>query len=381
MKYLYISTSSFFDTDFPLLKSLKGKTKLTCLFLMYPDSLKATLIEIAKGYPRTGIFKATDIYPEFAYYKDCLDLEHTYILNRTSRNKLSVSNILSYFQLIYFVAKGNFSAIYSTIMIQVIDWPLYLFAKKINQVFHDPIPHSSTNVEKNKKMYKIMIDRVKSCIIFNHFTRQEFIDTFSIPENKVYVSQLGLNDLFLNFTTDKSKNKDYILFWGRIEPYKGIEYLLEAMVETHKRFPNTKLIVAGRGKIYFDDTPYKGLDYITFDNRFLSVSELADLVRNCKYVVCPYKDATQSGVITTAFAFYKPVIGTNVGAIPEYVKDKQFGVIVPPCNSMALARAICTLEENKNIVDEYSRNIQTYYSQGEGSWKKIADNLLKHLSK
>ena len=153
------------------------------------------------------------------------------------------------------------------------------------------------------------------------------------------------------------------------------------MVETHKRFPNTKLIVAGRGKIYFDDTPYKGLDYITFDNRFLSVSELADLVRNCKYVVCPYKDATQSGVITTAFAFYKPVIGTNVGAIPEYVKDKQFGVIVPPCNSMALARAICTLEENKNIVDEYSRNIQTYYSQGEGSWKKIADNLLKHLSK
>lgn len=98
-------------------------------------------------------------------------------------------------------------------------------------------------------------------------------------EHKVYVSKLGLNNLFLNFTTTNESEKDYILFWGRIEPYKGVEYLFEAMIEVHKKFPKTKLIVAGQGKIYFDYKPYKNLDYITFDNRFLSVSELADLVK------------------------------------------------------------------------------------------------------
>lgn len=381
MKLLYLSTSSFFDTDFPLIKHLKVNAEVTSLFFMYPDSLKATMIEIDKHCPKTGIFKAIDVYPEFGAYADCLDLEHTYVLNRVNRNKLSMANIVSYFQLICFILKVKADSIYSTIIFHVIDWPLFLFAKKVNSAFHDPIPHSSSNVEKNKKMYKQMIDCVKSCVIFNSCTKQEFIETFNIPEKNVYISKLGLNDLFLNFTTDKKVNYEYILFWGRIEPYKGIEYLLEAMVEVHKHFPDTKLVIAGRGKVYFDDQPYKNLDYISFDNRFLSVSELANLVKNCKYVVCPYKDATQSGVVTTAFAFDKPVIGTNVGAIPEYVQHEKFGIIVPPCDSKSLAEAIMKLEVDSDYINQLSSNIHRYYSKGEGNWNAIADNLLNHLSK
>lgn len=381
MRILYLSTSSFFDTDFPLLKALKNKAKVTSLFFMYPDNLKATMIEIDRPFPKTGIFKAIDVYPEFVTYSDCLDLDRTFVLNRVSRNKMSLANIVSYFQLIYFILKIKADTIYSTVIFHVIDWPMFLFAKKVNSAFHDPIPHSSTNVEKNKKMYKQMTDRVKSCVIFNSCTKQEFVDTFSIPEKKVFVSKLGLNDLFLNFTTGKVAEEDYILFWGRIEPYKGVEYLLEAMLEVHRFSPNTKLVVAGRGKIYFDDEQYKNLDYISFDNRFLSVSELADLVKNCKYVVCPYKDATQSGVITTAFAFAKPVIGTNVGAIPEYVQNEKFGIIVPPCDSKSLADAIIKFEDNPAYVSQLSSNIYKYYSEGDGSWDRIADNLLNHLIK
>lgn len=380
-KLLYLSTSSFFDTDFPLLKSLGKKIDVTCLFLMYPNNIKATLIEISKPFPKTGIFKAVDIYPEFKKYEDCFNLDKTFILNRTNRKKMSLANIISYFQLILFIVKNNFSSIYSTIIFHSIDWPLYLFSKKINSAFHDPIPHSSTNVDKNKRMYKYMIDKVKSCIIFNSSTKQEFIETFNIPKNKVFVSKLGLNDLFPKFAEGSIQEKNYILFWGRIEPYKGIEYLLEAMLEVHKYFPNAKLVVAGSGKIYFDDKLYKNLEYITFDNRFLSVCELANLVKNCKYVVCPYKDATQSGVITTAFAFNKPVIGTNVGAIPEYVKDEKFGFIVPPCDSVSLANAIMRMEKDVNNIMRFSSNIHEYYSKGKGSWDKISDNLISHLSK
>ncbi len=378
-RLLYISSPSFFDTDFPLIKRLKEKIKTDCLFIIYPDNLKATMIELDKIYPKTGIFLAKDIYPEFMQYSDCLNLDHTYILNRVSRNKISVSNIISYLSLILFLLKHKSDAIYTTIIYHVIDWPLYLFSKKTYSAFHDPIPHSSTNVTKNFQMYQRQIDKVKKCVIFNSFTKDEFIHKFKIGNDKVYISQIGLNDLISKFKSENNigHSKPYILFWGRIEPYKGIEYLLEAMIQVHKKYPNLNLVVAGRGKIYFDDKPYKDLDYINFDNRFLSLTELANLIDGCKYVVCPYKDATQSGVITTAFAFNKPVIGTNVGAIPEYVKDGQLGIIIPPCNSKALASVIEKIESDSLLYAYLTKNIEDYYQQNDGNWKNISDNLIK----
>ncbi|MDD3138102.1 MAG: glycosyltransferase family 4 protein [Lachnospiraceae bacterium] len=337
------------------------------------------MIEIDNIYPKTGIFKAIDIYPEFFEYSDCLDLNKTFILNRVSRNKKTISNIVSYFSLILFLLRHKADFIYTTIIFHVIDWPLYMFTNKIFSAFHDPIPHSSTNVAKNIQMYQHQINKVKKCVIFNSFTKDEFIQKFNIAKDKLYVSQIGLNDLMCKFKSrkDVDLSNPYILFWGRIEPYKGVEYLLDAMLQVHNEYPDLNLVIAGRGKIYFDDKPYKNLDYITFYNRFLSITELADLVDGCKYVVCPYKDATQSGVITTAFAFNKPVIGTNVGAIPEYVIDGRLGIIVPPSDSKALASAIEKIESDSYLYAYLTKNIENYYQHDNGSWECISDNLIK----
>lgn len=68
--------------------------------------------------------------------------------------------------------------------------------------------------------------------------------------------------------------------------------------------------------------------------------QLAGLLNDALFAVCPYKDATQSGVIQTAFSMDCPVIGTDVGALPEAIDNGVTGLIVPPCNSEALAHAI-----------------------------------------
>lgn len=135
----------------------------------------------------------------------------------------------------------------------------------------------------------------------------------------------------------------YILFFGYISSYKGLEYLCEAMMKVHKSHPEVKLVIAGGGNIYFDWKPYKDLDYIILRNHFVDLPELAGLLSECEFSVCPYKDATQSGVVQTAFSLGVPMLVTNVGALPDVVKDGQNGLVVPPCDSSSLVGAINTL--------------------------------------
>lgn len=262
------------------------------------------------------------------------------------------------------------------------DWPLILFMNKTYTAVHDPFPHSGVNKQKFEIMMSNMVQRSKGIITYNKTLSEAFKQKYAIPDEKLYITHLGKNFLDRAFIQNSkvSTETPYILFWGRIEPYKGLEFLLEAFNEVHKIHKDVKLVVAGRGKPYFDEELYKNKEYIVFDNRFLSVLELANIINDSLFVVCPYKDATQSGVITTAFAFDKVVVGTNVGAIPEYVIDKKFGIIVPPCDPAALKAAICHLLESPETLKRYSSNINEYYESGEGSWDSISTGIVTFMN-
>ena len=68
----------------------------------------------------------------------------------------------------------------------------------------------------------------------------------------------------------------------------------------HTKYPELTLVVAGKGKYYFDIEKYLKLPYFKIDNRFIPDGELAAMIRECEFVVVPYVDATQSGVIMSA---------------------------------------------------------------------------------
>ena len=80
-------------------------------------------------------------------------------------------------------------------------------------------------------------------------------------------------------------------------------------------------------------------NFIVYNYR-IPYKEGAELFQRCSVVALPYIDASQSGVIPTAYGFKKPVVVTEVGAIPEIVGDGITGFIVPPRNPEALAEAI-----------------------------------------
>jgi glycosyltransferase involved in cell wall biosynthesis len=170
----------------------------------------------------------------------------------------------------------------------------------------------------------------------------------------------------------------YILFFGRITAYKGLDYLFPAMKILHKAHKNVKLIAAGYcEKYYFDISEYHDCSYIEIINRFIPDNELAVLIQNALFVVCPYIDATQSGVVMSAFAFNVPVLATNVGGLSEYVEHMKSGYIVTPKNINELAEGMKFLLDHNELLDEQRKYIEEKYKTGDYSWDKITGDLIE----
>jgi len=135
-------------------------------------------------------------------------------------------------------------------------------------------------------------------------------------------------------------------------------------------------VVAGGGKYYFDISPFQGLNYIQFRNRYISIAELSGLLRDCEFGVCPYKDATQSGVVQTAFTLGVPMVVTDVGALADAVWDGKTGIVVKPCDADALAVGICRLLEDDRLLESMRNNIDSEWKPNMG-WRSIAEDYIK----
>ena len=175
----------------------------------------------------------------------------------------------------------------------------------------------------------------------------------------------------LNLSTDFR----YVLFFGFIRGYKGLDLLLDAFADNRLKEDNVKLIVAG--EFYGDSAPYlKKIKELGIEDRivlctdFIPDSEVNRYFSAADMVAQPYKTATQSGVTQIAFHFEKPMLVTNVGGLPEIVPDGKIGYVVEP-DAQQIADALHRFfAENKqtefeqNIVEEkkkyaWSRFIET----------------------
>ena len=126
---------------------------------------------------------------------------------------------------------------------------------------------------------------------------------------------------------------NYILFFGIIRDYKGLDLLLEAFAKMNKVNKKIKLLVAG--EYYSNEEKYKNLikelkleNDVIVVNQFIKDSEVGRYFCACDIVAQPYKNATQSGVTQIAYHFETPILVTNVGGLPEMVPDKKVGYVV-----------------------------------------------------
>jgi len=127
----------------------------------------------------------------------------------------------------------------------------------------------------------------------------------------------------------------YLLFFGFIRDYKGLDWLLEAFGEEKLRQFPVKLIIAGEfytsSEKYLQIIREKNLtDHIILRTDFIADKEVANYFGAADMVVQPYKSATQSGVTQIAFHYNKPMLVTDVGGLSEIIPHGKVGYVVKP---------------------------------------------------
>jgi glycosyltransferase involved in cell wall biosynthesis len=227
---------------------------------------------------------------------------------------------------------------------------------------------------------KIAFRLLNKFIIFNTSQYKKFISQNKLRDKNVFVSNLGVCTYLTKHHNHFVNNREYILFFGRITSYKGLEFLFPAMKQIHDMFPDVNLIVAGAGKFYFDISDYISLDYIDIKNRYVTNFELANLISNTLFVICPYNDATQSGVVMSSFAFCKPVLATNVGGLAEYIEHDKYGIIIEYNKTNFIVDAISDLLKNRKKLQCMKQYIYNNYFTGRYSWNNISEGIVSFYS-
>ncbi|MBW4670967.1 MAG: glycosyltransferase family 4 protein [Cyanomargarita calcarea GSE-NOS-MK-12-04C] len=242
--------------------------------------------------------------------------------------------------------------------------PWYDLALLLNKMpplvttIHDVFRHPGDKdaVPGSEYTRRLSFYKSQQLIVHAHLLKDALIQQFHVPHARVCVLPHGeLGSMYEKLATDKIVQREpyTILFYGRIWPYKGLKYLLEAMSLIAERIPEIKLVIAGRGENlaeYFPD----GCDSKHYEmlNRFIPSEDVAGLFKRSTAVILPYIEASQSGVAAVAFAMGTPVIASNVGGLAEMIRHEQDGLLVPPGNIPALADAIIRLLGDRQLQEK-----------------------------
>ena len=170
----------------------------------------------------------------------------------------------------------------------------------------------------------------------------------------------------------------YMLFFGLIRDYKGLDVLLQAYADPRLRQENVRLIVAGEfysgSEKYFEMEKQLGLEgLIVWKSDFVPNSEVRYCFGAADLIVQPYKSATQSGVAQIAYHFEKPMLVTDVGGLAEIVPDGVAGYVVEPDVTQIADR----------LVDFFGNDRKGQFTEGlrqekkKYSWTNMARSVVK----
>lgn len=151
----------------------------------------------------------------------------------------------------------------------------------------------------------------------------------------------------------------YVLFFGFIRAYKGLDILLEAFADARVAALPIKLLIAG--EFYEDAAPYEALikkhnleSRLVRATDFIPNERVADYFSAADLVIQPYKNATQSGVSQVAYHFGRPMLVTDVGGLAELIPAGVVGYVVPPTPA-AIA---------DSLVDFYAHDREEVFAAG-----------------
>lgn len=222
----------------------------------------------------------------------------------------------------------------------------------------------------------------------SNYLRDELIHDYGVPEDKVTTVYNGIdlekfrpkNSGDLIRRKYKLENKKIVLFLGRLAPYKGIQFLLNAIPQVIKEVPETKFIIAGSAREDVLDLKAiiskLGVAQSLMFTGFVPDDEIPQLYA-ASDVFC-YPSLWEGFGLTPgeANASGKPVVAFNHCAIPEVIKHGKTGILVPPRDFKEMAKALIYFLQNEKIAQKMGlagrKRVESLFT-----WDKTVDNTLK----
>ena len=332
------------------------------------------------------------MYPSFLYPKGGLKDDNTY--PELNNKNLRIYRKLTYYNPLTWIKAGFTKG--DVLHAQWWSWPLFpvyftifslfkLRRKKIIVTVHNVLSHESGILD--RIINSIIFRLANTLILHSDNNLGDMKKYFKINSNKLVKIPTGSYDyLDKNISKKEARKKlglndkdKVILNFGALREYKGIDILLEAFADVAKKDKNAKLIIAG--KLWVDWKPFQEIiDKNNLKNNlklflnYIPTNEIKDFFVASDLVVLPYKNfSSQTAVGPVALAFHKPLIVTNVGGLPELVKDKRF--VVESSNFKELSNKILFCLKNKKVLNALSKDSKDLAN--EFSWEDISKKTIK----
>jgi glycosyltransferase involved in cell wall biosynthesis len=251
------------------------------------------------------------------------------------------------------------------------DFPVYFLC-------HNVLPHEARFID--PKLTRWALAPGKGFIIHSEENRQQLMDWF--PASKTIRLEHPIYYFDANYSVPRKEARErlgingrMLLFFGFVRPYKGLDLAIESLTYLEPDFNDLKLWVAG--EFWEGEDRYRGMisryqleERVKIESGYLSDEDLALRISACDGVILPYKTATGSGVLASAYALDRPVIATRTGCLNEMVLDGRSGLLCEPDDVQGIVSAIREFYAGEG-PDRFRKGVEE--ARSKFTWDAIVD--------
>lgn len=363
IKVAYITFPFFLDTCVERIKELSKEVDLYVYVIITPHGLKSFIGEFSIKHSKKKLLynieeiaDPKDVKVVNPYFENCKSVK--FVMMPPKSFNFKAFWWMSKFKKVLRQLSPNIIHLQEP---TVIFWSMGWFFKKYPTIMsvHDPQPHTGEISWRKALIKKILFSVVDSFELYSQYATVQFLETYGTKARILSSSLLPytIYQRFLRIKIDlpiENERDKIILFYGRISKYKGVEFLMEAFRQLQSKSQNVKLIVAGKSnydlQIPMSCKELIGKSIFIID-RYIQNGEVTYLMEKSDILVCPYSDATQSGIIMTAIPFGIPLIVSNKGALPEQIEQYKCGVVLKDYNTETLTKELLNSLSKKQQID------------------------------
>jgi glycosyltransferase involved in cell wall biosynthesis len=362
----YVTRPYFHDIALELIQELKQKCILNVIIIVSPWNIDYLAVkdESIKGLGKS--FKLTKqisnkIYLRYESYFNGANV----IFRYEEPKETSIKNTLSWKKLLSKnknILQADLNIIESFSI--AADWYFLqkIRNKKIYNIIHDPVPHTGEKRRWADLASAVFYKHVDKFLQYSNFSTDLFNENFPQYVGKTITLQTPIYTNLKVPVKDKiSSSKEKVLFFGRISPYKGVELFYSAAEQLSKEFKDVLFIIAGKALIgyspqFLDNNSNPNIQIL---NQFIDLNTLSELMSDSSFCVLPYLDATQSGVVMTAYAYDLPVLVSDCPGLLEYCFDAS-NFSFKNGDLSDLISKMRNLLLNAPLLKEYKKDIDLY---------------------